>query len=112
MQACDFIRANYLPEPIYNTMNWGGFIIWSLPQYPVVIDGRTDLYGDEVFSRFHRVEQGSPEWWSDPDLEAARLVLLDRRAQLAGLLYHDPRFQLVYEDPHAVVFTRNGQGAK
>ncbi len=112
VQACDFIRANYLPEPIYNTMNWGGFIIWSLPQYPVVIDGRTDLYGDEVFSRFHRVEQGSPEWWSDPDLEAARLVLLDRRAQLAGLLYHDPRFQLVYEDPHAVVFTRNGQGAK
>jgi hypothetical protein len=112
VQACDFIRATYSPEPIYNTMNWGGYIIWSLPQYPVAIDGRTDLYGDEIFDRFHRVEQGSPEWWSDPDLQAAQLVLLDRRAQLAGLLYHDSHFQLVYEDPHTVVFTRNGPGTK
>jgi hypothetical protein len=30
----------------------GGFIIWSLPDYPVAIDGRTDLYGDAAMSRF------------------------------------------------------------
>jgi len=112
VRACDFIRAASLPGPIYNDLNWGGFIIWSLPEYPVAIDGRTDLYGDEVLSRFYRVERGSPEWWGDPDLEAARLVLLDRRAQLAALLYHDPRFRVVYEDPHAVVLARNGQGTK
>jgi hypothetical protein len=110
VHACDFIRAASLPGPIYNNLNWGGFIIWSLPEYPVAIDGRTDLYGDQVLSRFNRVEQGSAEWWADPDLGAARLVLLDRRAQLATLLYHDPRFQVVYEDPHAVVLARNGQG--
>ena len=112
VQACDFIRTASLPGPIYNNLNWGGFIIWSLPQYPVAIDGRTDLYGDEVVSRFHRIEQGSPEWWGDPDLGAARLVLFDRRYQLAGLLYNDPRFKVVYEDPHTVVFTRNAQGTK
>jgi hypothetical protein len=112
VQACDFILATTPPGPIYNSINWGGFIIWSLPQYPVAIDGRTDLYGDEVFSRFHRVEQGSEEWWGDPDLQAAQLVLLDRRAQLASMLYLDPRFRLAYKDPHAVVFIRNGQGTK
>jgi len=59
-----------------------------------------------------RVEQGSPELWSDPDLQAARLVLLNRRTQLAAILYHDPRFRVAYEDPVAVVFWRNIQGAR
>ncbi len=110
VRACNFIRTTTLPGPIYNNLNWGGFIIWSLPGYPVAIDGRTDLYGDEVLSRFYRVEQGSPEWRSDPSLQATRLVLLDRRTQLAALLYHDPRYRVAYEDALAVVFWRNGQG--
>ena len=112
VRACDFIRATTLPGPIYNNLNWGGFIIWSLPAYPVAIDGRTELYGDEVVTRFYRVEQGSPEWWSSPELAAARLVLLDRRLQLANLFYHDPRFRVAYEDPMAVVFWRTGPGTE
>jgi hypothetical protein len=112
VQACDFIRTTIPPGPLYNNLNWGGFIVWCLPDYPVAIDGRTDLYGDQALSRFFRVEQGSPEWWSDPDLQAARLVLLDRRTQLAANLYHDPRFRVAYEDALAVVFRRNSLGAQ
>jgi len=112
VQACDFISASSLPGPLYNNLNWGGYIIWRLPQYPVAIDGRTDLYGDEVLGRFHRIEQGSPEWWGDPDLQSARLILFDRHYQLAGLLYNDRRFHVVYEDPKAVVFTRDAPGTR
>ncbi|MGA9039382.1 MAG: hypothetical protein WB421_02500 [Terriglobales bacterium] len=108
VRACDFVRSASLPGPIYNDLNWGGFIIWSLPEYPVAIDGRTDLYGDEVLTRAIRVEAGSREWRTDLDLQAARLVLLDRRDPLAALLYHDSEFRVVYEDPLAVVLTRNG----
>ena len=63
VQACDFIRSAIPPGSLYNNLNWGGFIIWSLPGYPVAIDGRTDLYGDEALSRFFRTEQGLGEWW-------------------------------------------------
>jgi hypothetical protein len=112
VQACDFIRTTFPPGPLYNNLNWGGFIIWSLPGYPVAIDGRTDLYGDEALSRFFRAEQGSTEWWNDPDLQAARLVLLDRRTQLAAILHHDPRFRVAYEDALAVVFSRISQGTQ
>jgi hypothetical protein len=112
VQACDFIRSTIPPGPLYNNLNWGGFIVWSLPGYPVAIDGRTDLYGDEALNRFFRTEQGSGEWWNDPDLQAARLVLLDRRTQLAAVLHHDPRFRVAYEDQVAVVFLRNIQGTR
>ena len=33
--------------PLFNSFSWGGFLTWYLPQYPVAIDGRTDLYGPD-----------------------------------------------------------------
>jgi hypothetical protein len=105
--ACAFIRDHSLPGPIYNDMNWGGFLIWALPEQPVAIDNRTDLYGDQLLSRFYLVQQGFSDWRADPDLNAARVVLLSRRTPLAQRLARDEHFQLAYEDALAVVFTRN-----
>ena len=109
--ACAFLRTHYPPGPIYDDMNWGGFLIWALPEEPVAIDNRPDLYGDEVLSRFYAVQQGWSDWRSDPDLNAARVVLLNRRTPLAMLLAQDERFHLVYADTLAVVFTRNAANA-
>jgi hypothetical protein len=105
--ACAYVRDHSLPGPIYNDMNWGGFLIWALPEQPVAIDNRTDLYGDELLSRSYLVQQGFADWKADPELNAARVVLLNRRVPLASLLIHDPRFHLVYSDPQAIVLTRD-----
>jgi hypothetical protein len=48
VRASDYIRQNRLPQPLFNTYSWGGFLTWYLPEYPVVIDGRIDLYRDAV----------------------------------------------------------------
>jgi hypothetical protein len=105
--ACAFLESHSIQSPIYNDMNWGGFLIWALPDTPVAIDNRPDLYGDERLSRFFLVQQGTVDWRTDPDLNAARVVLLNRRIPLARLLTRDERFHLVYEDPLAVVFSRD-----
>jgi len=106
VDACAFVRAQALPGPIYNDMNWGGFLIWALPDQPVAIDNRTDLYGDEVLSRFYLVQTGARDWRSDSDLNAAQVVLLNRRIQLANLLSQDERFHLIYQDAIADIFIR------
>jgi hypothetical protein len=105
--ACAFLQSNSAQPPIYNDMNWGGFLIWALPGTPVAIDNRPDLYGDERLSRFYLVQQGTVDWRTDPDLNGARVVLLNRRIPLAKLLARDERFHLVYEDSLAVVFTHD-----
>ena len=107
VNACGFVRAHSLAGPIYNDMNWGGYLIWALPEIPVAIDNRPDLYGDQVLSRFYAVQQAWSDWRSDPALNAARLVLLNRRTPLTTLLAQDSHFRLVYADPLAVVFTRD-----
>ncbi len=35
-QACDFVETHHLPRPIYNSYNWGGYLLWRLPEMDCV----------------------------------------------------------------------------
>ncbi len=106
VDAANYLRRHPAPGPLYNTLDWGGFLIWYMPDYPVAIDGRTDLYGDELEQRFFTTANGAPSYATDPYLNQAGVVILQNSSNLVSFLEADPRFQLVYEDPLAVVFTR------
>jgi hypothetical protein len=106
VSAVNFVRQNRLPGPLYNNLDWGGFLIWYMPQYPVAVDGRNDLYGDDLDLRTYKSSMGD-SYTEDPYLNESRLVLLPKKTPLAGLLTIDPRFQLVYQDQIAMVFVRN-----
>jgi hypothetical protein len=106
VDAANFIRRNTFSGPLYNHLDWGGFLIWYLPQYPVTVDGRNDLYGDELDLLTYESSQGV-SYTSDPYLNEAGLVLLSQKLPLAKLLTIDSRFRLVYQDPISVVFARN-----
>jgi hypothetical protein len=103
--AANFLRQNPLPGPLYNNLDWGGFLIWYLPNYPVAVDGRNDLYGDELDGIFFNSENGRA-YTSDPYLNQAGVVLLRKDLPLVALLTTDPRFRVVYEDQFATVFVR------
>jgi hypothetical protein len=106
VQAINFLHAHPQPGPLYNTFDWGGFISWYMPEYPVSIDGRTDLYGDDIDSRFILTQNGDASYADDPYLNEAKLFLLPRQTPLALLLASDARFVLMYQDPLAVIFVR------
>jgi hypothetical protein len=106
VNAVSFLRQNRQPGPLYNTLDWGGFLTWAMPDYPVAIDGRNDLYGDELDRQFYRSQMGDQSYAADPHLNEAGLVLLQKQAPLVSRLRLDSRFVLVYQDQIAVVFTR------
>jgi len=107
VDAVNFLRRNAFPGPLYNDLGWGGFLIWYLPQYPVAIDGRNDLYGEDLNRRFYATAFADPESYNqDPYLGAAGVVLLQRTLPLAKLLTVDRRFRLVYQDAISVIFVR------
>jgi hypothetical protein len=106
VRAVNFIHAHPQPGPLYNTYSWGDFISWYMPQYPVAIDGRTDLYGDEIDNRFYMTENGDPSWIDDPYLNESKLVLVPKEKPIAGLLKSDSRFNVIYEDSLSVVLVR------
>jgi hypothetical protein len=65
--AVEWIESNQPEGRMLNTYNWGGYLTWALPSYPVFIDGRADLYGDELIQA----------WWRIVNAEAGASALLD-----------------------------------
>ena len=106
IKACDVILRDHLPAPIFNPLNWGGFLTWYLPDYPVAIDGRTDLYGDEITIRQYKVWDGELPPGKEPTLVHARTLVLGSRTGLAEALRETPGYRLVYDDGMAAVFER------
>ena len=104
--AADYIRENHLPQPLFNNYEWGGFLAWYLPEYPVSIDGRTDMYGDEVMVRYFKVMNAELPPTDEPALARARTLVLPRRSLMGEAFSTLPPFQVAYQDDVAVVLLK------
>ena len=105
LRASNYIEDHKLQGPMYNTLNWGGFLIRNLKQYPVSIDGRNDFYGAAFDTNAIATVNGRA-WTQDPDLAKANFVVIERQLPLSYVLAENPDWSLVYHDELAAVFVR------
>jgi hypothetical protein len=110
--AVAFVRGRNFTAPLYNHLDWGGFLIWSLPEFKVSMDGRTNLHGEKRIEANLAVWAGQQGWASDPELAGAKLIVAELGRPLTALLRTDTRFKLVYEDKTAVVFVAAANDGK
>ncbi|MBX3004789.1 MAG: hypothetical protein KF821_03055 [Anaerolineales bacterium] len=90
---------------MFNSYNWGGYLLWALPGTPVFADGRTDLYGDAVLSEWLAIATAEPGWQSKLAQRQVQTVLLEPSWALSKLL-PTVGWQLLYEDEHTRLFER------
>ncbi len=107
-RAVDYIEQHQLPGPMWNDFNWGGYLLTALPRLPVLVDSRTEMYGDEFLHEYMDAATGRLPPQQALDRYAVKLVLLEPRSTLATELRGSPVWQQVYQDELAVVFTRSG----
>ena len=105
VDAVAYLQEHELSGRLFNSYNWGGYLLWHLPKYPVFIDGRTDLYNDEVIDQWLQVVRGEPGWQDVLDRWDVRLVLIEPSTPLAGQL-SAAGWQPVYVDEVAVVYLK------
>jgi hypothetical protein len=105
VKAIDWIRTHHPAGPLLNEYNWGGYLTWFLRDYPVFVDGRTDLYGDEVLGQWITTVQAGKDWQAILDKWKIRLVLVEPGRPLAVALPL-AGWKLLYQDEQAVVFGR------
>jgi hypothetical protein len=103
-RAVEFVSRQRLTGPMYNLFDWGGYLMYALPEIPVNIDGRTVVHGEQRVLRNWSTVYGRDGWQDDPELTRARLVILPKDCPLSSLLAHDARFRRVYGDEVAAVF--------
>ena len=90
---------------MFNSYNWGGYLIYHLPEHAVFIDGRTDLYGDFLHEYLH-IASAHPGWEAKMDDWRIGLALIETDGALAQALGTDPNWRIDYQDSLASVFVR------
>jgi hypothetical protein len=105
VKAIEWVQANQPSGPLFNSYNWGGYILWALKNYPVFIDGRADLYGNDVIEEWWQIASGSDRALSLLDAHGINLIILEPEYALTKIL---PQigWQIVYKDDFLVVLQR------
>lgn len=107
IDVAEFIDIEQPRGPMFNSYNWGGYLMFALPEYPVYVDGRTDLYRDEFLTRYLRAAFGSNGWREILDEDGINMVVVEGGSGLASNLREEAGWTLIYEDDKAVIFTRD-----
>jgi hypothetical protein len=107
VKAVAFARAHHLKGPMVNDHMYGGYLMWAAPEYPVFLDGRTDVFEwTGVLAEFGN--------WAtlrtDPNVLLNKygvgFCLLTRQSPMAQVLPLLPDWKTVYTDDNAVIIER------
>jgi hypothetical protein len=105
--AVDWIISNKPRGNLFNSYQWGGYLIWMLyPEYQVYIDGRADVYGDAFIFDYISITHTNTGWEKKLDQQEVRAILIEPETQLANILRNSPKWQIGYEDQTSILFIR------
>lgn len=108
--AADWIAQNRPHGNMFNSYNWGGYLLWRLwPEYPVFVDGRTDVYST-FLDEYTRAVFVQPGFESVFDQHNVGFIVIEKDSVLAGTLAQSDQWQLAYQDEQAVIYVRRGNG--
>ena len=106
-KAVAFLQASPQPRRIFVYYDWGGYAIWKLyPEYRVFVDGRADLYGDNLLRQFKTALQLRTGWRDVLDHWKVEAVLVPPSCALAQALLLDPNWHATFIDSKAVILLR------
>lgn len=110
-QAVDYIRNNEVPNNIFNDFNWGGYLIWQLPERKFFIDGRMDNFfypdGTSFLETFVSVVRADDGWDKTLNRYQINTILLRPNFPLIEKLRQDKNWQVVFENETSIILVRD-----
>lgn len=112
VKAAAYLQSHRLPPNIFDSYNWGGYLIGALaPRYKVFIDGRADSVYDNTILRDYLTAYGAlPGWQSLLSRYRVQEVLVERNSPLSLALHAGRDWKLIFADRQAVLYSRRGSG--
>jgi hypothetical protein len=110
-KAVQYLAANTQPDDVmFNGYNWGGYLIWYLPQQKVYIDGRMASWSTadkHILEEYEQIVTLKPGWLDRLSGMHITFVLTAKDSTLSSGLRLAPAYKVVYEDDVALVFRKS-----
>ncbi|MGH9963021.1 MAG: hypothetical protein ACREBC_38880, partial [Pyrinomonadaceae bacterium] len=108
INAADFIEEAGISGRMFNSYNYGGYLIYRLyPRQKVFIDGRADVYDDDFLKAYMTILHGEPGWEESFDGYGIDYVICHRASPLRQLLLLRGDYKLVYDDNKSSVLLKD-----
>lgn len=112
VKAVEYVKSHHLAGNMMNSFTNGGYLIWALPEHPVFVDGRADVYEwTGVLPQVAKWATGK----SDPNTLLneynVSFCLLERGTLIANEIALLPNWTQVYVDRQSVIFVRKSAAA-
>jgi len=108
VDAVQFIKKEKIPGNMFNNDEFGDYIIYAAwPEYKVLFDGRSDMYGVERMKKYFKVirlEQGWDEVLNEYDIN---WFIYPAKSALSTFLLQRNDWKLIYADKVANIFVKN-----
>jgi hypothetical protein len=90
---------------VFNEYGWGGYISWTVQETAIFVDGRTDLFGDEIIGEWMTVVHAQSGWQDILEKRRVDLVLLEVQRPVVAAL-EEAGWKELFRDGHSVLFGR------
>jgi hypothetical protein len=111
-KAVQYITSLHLAGPMMNAFDYGGYLIWAMPEQPVFIDGRADVFAwTGVFDEMARWSNLEEDPQALLDKYHVQFCVLERGTAIARVLPLLPCWRQVHADEKAVVIQRIGDAS-
>ena len=105
--AVDFIVESGLTGNMFNSYNYGGYLIHRLfPDQLVFIDGRADMYGDDFIKEYDIINNALPGWEILLDKYSIEYIVCYRNSPLRQAVLAKGNFSLVFDDTYHSVLIK------
>ena len=103
-----WVLAHDLVGNMYNPYDWGGYLIHRLyPRHRVFIDGRADMYGEDVYNDWRAIDDADAGWENVADRYGVEWgIARDDHQGIALAVEHSGTWAVVKRGNNALVFVR------
>jgi hypothetical protein len=108
VEAAEFLDKTPPPGKMFNSYNWGGYLMFAAPDVPVYVDGRTDLYDDKFLRDYLKIAFLREGWQAALDQQDIGFVAIEANSVLAAMLRTQPGLwdEYQFDDERSSIFVR------
>jgi hypothetical protein len=108
VEATRYLVDENLPQPIFNDMSFGSYLIWAAPGYRTFVDTRIELFPPEIWKDYFYVSSALPGWEDLLDRYGIKTLMIspEGQAELAAAAEASPEWRRVHRDQAATIFVK------